>query len=102
MTDTLTAPCGLDEQWLGFWGEQPTGIACGEPSNAIVKFACVHEHVDCARICWDCALDIQQARGLMTCKPCWDSGDQRHACQTLVVIEWDSGEKTIVQEARGQ
>ena len=97
MAETLTAPCGLDEDWLGFWGEQPSGSACGEPSFATVSFACVHEHIDTVRICRGCAVDVQRAKGMLTCKRCWDSG-QRHACYMLVAIDWDSGEKTIAQE----
>ena len=96
-TEVATAACHLDTQWLGFWGEEPTGTACGEPSFATLSLACVHEHIDTERICWGCAADVQQAKGMLTCKRCWDS-DQRHACYVLAVIDWDSGEKTIVQE----
>lgn len=95
---TLTAPCNLDVQWLGYWGNKPSGIACGESSGATVSLACVHEHVDQVRICRGCAADIQQAAGMLTCPRCWDSV-QGHACYCLVVIGWDSGEKTTVQEA---
>jgi hypothetical protein len=93
----IGALCGLDEQWLGYWGELPTGVACGEPSTATVTLACVDQHVDAVRICRDCAVDVQQAAGTLTCKRCWD-GDPKHACYMRVVIDWDSGEKTIVQE----
>jgi hypothetical protein len=79
MADTATAPCNLDEQWLGFWGIPPTGVACGEPSNATVTLACVHEHVDAERICAGCAADMQQAAGEMTCKRCWEAPGNRHA-----------------------
>jgi hypothetical protein len=99
-TETITAPCMLDEQWLGFWGEHPSGIACGEPSSATVSLACIHEHVDTVRVCSGCAVDMQYAAGEITCKRCWDAPGLRHACYCFVVIEWDSGEKTIVQEAR--
>lgn len=84
-TETATVLCNLDTQWLGFWGERPSGIAC------------VHEHIDTERICSGCAVDVQMANGMLTCKRCWDS-DQRHPCYMLVVIDWDSGEKTIAQE----
>lgn len=95
--DIAAAPCNLDEQWLGFWGEPPSGIPCGEPSSATVSLACVHEHLDNERICPGCAVDMQHAAGMITCKRCWDS-DQSHTCFCLVVIDWDSGEKTIAQE----
>jgi hypothetical protein len=91
------APCFLDTQWLGYWGEHPSGIACGDPSEALVTLACIHEHVDQARICSGCAVDMQQAKGFITCKQCWD-GAERHSCYMAVVITWNSGEKTIVQE----
>ena len=97
MADTLTAPCLLDEDWLGYWGEQPSGTPCGEPSFATVSLGCVHEHLDSVRICWGCAADVQQAKGMLTCPHCWN-GPERHACYMLVVIDWDSGEKTIAQE----
>jgi hypothetical protein len=95
----LAGPCVLDVQWLGYWGEQPTGIACGEPSFATVSLACPHEHADTARICPGCAVDVQKAHGMLTCKRCWDAPGRRHKCMMLVVIDWDSGEKTIAQEA---
>jgi hypothetical protein len=98
--DTAVAvSCTLDVQWIGFWGEQPSGVACGEPSFATMSLACPHEHLDKARICPGCAVDAQRAAGMLTCPHCWD-GPERHACLMLVVIDWDSGEKTIVQEAR--
>lgn len=40
------APCNLDTQWLGYWGEKPAGVACGQPSAATVTLACPHEHID--------------------------------------------------------
>jgi hypothetical protein len=98
VADTLTAACSLDLEWNGYWGDQPSGIACGEPSDATVTLACIHEHIDEARICWGCASDMQKAAGTITCKSCWN-GPERHACHMLVVIGWDSGEKTTVQEA---
>lgn len=97
-TPTLTAACHLDVQWLGYWGEKPSGIACGEPSVATVSLGCIHEHIDTVRICAGCAVDFQQAAGMITCPRCWDA-EQGHACYCLVVIDWDSGDKTIVQEA---
>ena len=95
---TEAAPCNLDTQWLGFYDDQPSGVACGEPSFATVRLACIHEHVDEVRICSGCAVDMQHATGIITCKRCWSSLLRTHACLMLVVIDWDSGEKTIVQE----
>ena len=102
-TVTSTAPCFLDLQWHGYWGAKLTGIACGEPSSATISFACVHEHVDTGRICDGCAVDMQQAAGAgtLTCPRCWDAPKSAHTCYCLVVIDWDSGEKTIVQEVPG-
>jgi hypothetical protein len=100
VAETMTAPCFLDTQWLGYWGEHPSGVACGDPSSATVRLACVHEHLDEARICSGCAADMQQAEGMITCKSCWDSTGDKHTCYMLVVIDWDSGEKTAVQGVR--
>jgi len=97
---TGTAPCFLDLQWHGYWGDKPSGVACGEPSSAAVGLACVHEHVDGGRICAGCAADVQQAAGTLTCPRCWNS-QERHACYCLVVIYWDGGGKTIVQGKTG-
>jgi hypothetical protein len=101
MAETVTAPCALDSEWLGNWGEQPSGTACGESSFATVSLACVHEHLDTMRICWGCAATVQQAKGIMTCPRCWTASPRRHACYMLVVIDWDSGEKTIAQTMDG-
>lgn len=93
-----SAPCHLDVQWLGYWGGKPSGIACGEPSSATVSLGCIHEHLDSVRICPACAVDMQHAAGCLTCLRCWN-GPERHDCYCLVVIGWDGGEKTTVQEA---
>ena len=50
------------------------------------------------RVCPACASDMQKATGELTCLRCWN-GEDRHVCYMLVVIDWDSGEKTTVQEA---
>jgi hypothetical protein len=95
---TEIVACVFDLEWhAAYWGGKPTGIACGEPSFATVSLACIHEHVDRPRACWGCASDVQQARGTLTCPRCWD-GLESHKCLCLVVIDWDSGEKTIVQD----
>jgi predicted amidophosphoribosyltransferase len=94
----MTTPCVLDLEWHArYWGGEPAGVACGEPSFATVSLACVHEHVDRPRVCWGCAADMQQAKGMLTCPRCWN-GPESHKCLCLVVIDWDSGEKTVVQE----
>jgi hypothetical protein len=99
MADTAVAvTCHMDTRWDGYWGEKPAGIACGEPSAATVSFACIHEHLDRVRICAGCAVNIQHAAEHLTCPHCWN-GPEQHDCYCLVVIDWDSGEKTIVQEA---
>lgn len=92
---TVTDPCRLP--WG--WEHDGRGQVCGEPSTAVLSTACRHEHVDTGiRICWPCAADVQQAAGLLACVHCRE-GRRPHICYLLVVIEWDSGEKTIVQEA---
>lgn len=91
-----SAPCHLDVQWLGYWGDKPSGIACGGPSSATVSLGCIHEHLDSVRICPACAVDMQDAAGGITCPRCWRW--HGHDCYCLVVIDWDSGEKTTVQE----
>jgi hypothetical protein len=88
--------CVLDTKWLGFWGQEPSGVACGEPSDATASLGCAHEHADVIRVCSACAADIQQASGELTCKRCWD-GPGRHACYMLVTIKWYSGDRVIVQ-----
>jgi hypothetical protein len=70
---------------------------CGEPPAATITFACVHEHVDQPRACYGCAAEIQRAAGLLACPRCED-GPEPHKCPCLVVIDWDGGEKTTVQE----
>lgn len=93
------ASCVMDLDWHARWeGAKPSGIACGEPSAADYTAACVHEHLDTVRICAACAVDVQYASGTLTCPHCW-LGSVPHACLNLAVIEWDSGERTVVQEA---
>lgn len=95
----LSAPCILDTEWHGlYWGGTTSGIACGVPSSATATLACVHEHIDEVRICYGCVAEMCQVAGEISCPRCWDS-EKGHACCMLVVIDWDSGEKTVVQEA---
>lgn len=93
----VTAPCAFDIEWNGYYGDRSTGITCGDPSAATVTVACVHEHIDKPRACTGYALDVACAAGEITCPHCWN-GPDRHDCYGLVVIEWDSGERTTVQE----
>jgi hypothetical protein len=96
-TDTATIPCRLDLQWDSL-AEQPTGIPCGEPSFATATFACLHEHVYKVRICPACAVDLQAVTGVICCPGCFSTLEHSHDCRCLVVVDWDNGEKTTVQE----
>lgn len=87
-TETATAPCA-----------SILGGPCEDGSQATVRWACVHEHMSEFRVCWPCAADIQQVAGQMVCRRCEEAREQPHSCHPRVVIDWDSGEKTIVQEA---
>lgn len=97
----LAASCNLDQNWLGWYGGKPAGIACGEPSAATLTLGCLHEHVDTIRICYGCSADVQQAARKITCKQCWGDRfeDPGAACWPRAVIDWDSGEQTVVQAA---
>jgi hypothetical protein len=95
---TEAAPCDLDANWPGSREQPMADVACGEPSIGTAVSACLHEHVDRTPLCAGCAVDIQQAAGTLMCPHCW-MGGERHDCYLLIVIEWDSGEKTIVQAA---
>jgi hypothetical protein len=74
-----------------------TADSCDEPAMATIIFGCAHEHIDRPRSCAACAVDVQHCAGDMICPHCRD-GTAPHVCMCLVVIDWDSGEKTIVQE----
>ncbi len=74
-----------------------TADSCDEPAMATITFACIHEHVDQPRSCASCAVDVQHCAGDMICPHCRDA-TVPHVCMCFVVIDWDSGEKTIVQE----
>jgi hypothetical protein len=89
------AACGLAE----FDGDGM--VTCGAPSVGVLVMACVHEHVETPGICAACAAEIQRAGPGWLCSLC-DDGPQAHPCEPFVVIEWDSGEKTVVQAAPAQ
>jgi hypothetical protein len=91
----LMSAAGLEVDETGGWIPDPH--PCTEPPAATVTFACIHEHVDKPRACYGCAAEVQRVAGLLSCPRC-DYGPDPHACTCLVVIDWDSGEKTIVQE----
>jgi hypothetical protein len=98
-------PCDLDENWLGWHGFDPTGIACGKPSVATLTLVCLHEHIDTVRVCAECGADVQTAGSLcqITCKRCWGDHfqDSGHACWMQVSFNWDSGGHTVAQTAGG-
>jgi hypothetical protein len=73
------------------WPSTPL-VACGEPSVAVISFACVHEHVNRASACAGCCAEIQQCTGILSCPCCED--DAGHECLLAYVIEWVSGEVT--------
>lgn len=80
-------------------GDSCAGVTCDEPSVATVTAACVHEHVAVDRCCAAHAVVIQREAPDIICGGCRDAGEAAHECVPRVVIDWDSGEKTIVQEA---
>lgn len=94
----LMSAVDLQPHRLGGWIAEP--VPCPELPAATISFACVHEHIDRPRACYGCAAEIQRAAGMLCCPRCED-GPHMHACPCLVVIDWDSGEKTVVQDLRG-
>jgi hypothetical protein len=91
-TYCLMPAADIRDNWPG-----TAAVFCGEPPAGVITFACIHEHVNRTAACAGCAAEIQRAAGLLTCPRCED-GPEPHECLCLVVIDWDSGEKTIVQE----
>jgi hypothetical protein len=92
----------MDISWFNeVTGTRPAGMACGEPSIGTSTYACVHEHVSIVPVCAGCAVDLQQAADHLTCPFCAysEKAEDTHDCYCLVVIDWDSGERTVVQEA---
>ncbi len=79
--------------------EQDQGL-CGEPVLGSVSSACIHEHLNIVSVCAGCAVDFQQASGLLTCPQCEDAR-RPHECRPRVQITWhEAGAVTLViQEA---
>lgn len=96
-TETATRLCGYPEDFAP--KDSCAGVTCDEPSVATVTSACVHEHVSTEQCCADHAVVIQREASDIICGGCRDAGKDAHECIPLIVIDWDSGEKTIVQEA---
>jgi hypothetical protein len=96
-----TVPCALDQNWLGWYGSKPTGVACGKPAVSALTLGCFCEHVDTVRICAGCGADVQSAGAArqITCKRCWGDRPEGpgHACWMRATIDWDSGGQTLVQ-----
>jgi hypothetical protein len=94
------ATCMTFADWV-LPAERHTQDLCGEPSVGVVVAACMHEHVNRRPVCAACAVELQRGWGPFnpyTCQHCFES-PQSHDCFPLVMIEWDSGERTIVQKA---
>lgn len=91
----LMSAADLKPREPGGWIPEP--VPCLESPAATITFACVHEHVDQPRACYGCAAEVQRAAGMLGCPRCED-GPGSHPCLCLVIIDWDSGEKTVVQE----
>ena len=94
---TMNATCTMSATDPRDNGPDPPLFPCGERSVAVITFACVHEHVNLVSACAGCCAEVQQCTGILICPRCED-GPGPHECLCLVVIDWDSGEKTIVQE----
>lgn len=76
-------------------------VSCGEPAAGTVTFACVHEHITRSGVCFDCACDLQQCAGELTCPDCYD-GDPSADCYQAVTITWGDGTITRVQGIDGR
>lgn len=93
MADIPTTCTMADYEWAARGPIPGTLVACGEQAVAVIRFACVHEHLDAAAACAGCAADVQQESGLLACPRCQD-GPQPHDCPARYEIRWVSGEVT--------
>lgn len=90
----VPATCTMaDYEWAAGGPVPDTLVACGETVIAVVRFACVHEHLDAAAVCAGCAADVQRESGLLLCPRCQDGPDP-HDCRLRYEIRWASGEVT--------
>ena len=90
--DTETTACGLASFEAG------VPVTCDETPIGTLVMACVHEHVEKLPVCVGCGAEVQRGAGEWGCSACAENDKEPHPCLPLVVIEWDSGEKTVVQE----
>jgi hypothetical protein len=101
VTETAAGTCEFDRAWIGDGTPFiPDGIACNEPSAALVTLVCVHEHADTPRACYGCAAEVQRAAGNLLCPRCWASPGGRHDCPVAIRIAWDDGTVTDMTGAR--
>jgi hypothetical protein len=91
-TYCMLSAADIRDNWPG-----TSVVFCGEPPIGTITFACIHEHVNQVSACATCAVEIQRCAPDIVCPRCED-GPEPHECLCLVVIDWDSGEKTIVQQ----
>jgi len=83
---------------FGYPGDPgPVPYPCDEEAACTITFACIHEHIDRPRACSGCVVDVQRCAPDLLCTPC-QGCEQPHDCPVEVLLEWDSGDKTIVQE----
>jgi hypothetical protein len=62
-------------------------VPCGQPSIALITFACRHEHVDRALACAGCVAEVQQCEDVLICPRC-DDGPEPHEYPAAISIEW--------------
>lgn len=93
----LASPCLLSATDPADNGPGVPVVYCGEPSVAVITFACVHEHVAQPPACAACAGMIQGAAGDLVCPRCEDGAEPHECLYADVRISWATGEVTIVQ-----
>jgi hypothetical protein len=89
---TMNATCTMSDTDPRSNGPDVPVFPCGEPTIAVITFACVHEHVNKASACAGCCAEVQQCTGILTCPRCED--DAGHECLLAYGIRWVSGEVT--------
>lgn len=87
MLTTTEAICLLNETDPRDYLPGDVVVACGEPAQCVITFACPHEHVDSVPGCGGCAALLDTLSDVLICGRCED-GDEPHECRQVMSIEW--------------
>jgi hypothetical protein len=76
------------EQSVNWDGKPPL---CGEPAGAIIRAACIHEHVGEAVVCWGCLAEERRTADEeeWLCVRCAEGPDPHDCPMPQVVIPLD-------------